>query len=165
MSFFSAVSLSPTNKATTSIRRTAREPCRHRLRPTHRASVALQAGGSLLQRLGNRESLVAPLAGCRGGGAQPVLFARSLEPSPPLAATARPPELAEAISGCRRKTGWGPRLVAGATGFCHQTVWKVPNRAGISQPPPSDTRPANRYEWPSRRLVAHGDKQDSQRPI
>ena len=27
------------------------------------------------------------------------------------------PELAEAICACRRQTGWGPRLVAGATGF------------------------------------------------
>src|SRR6187397_2311856 len=35
------------------------------------------------------------------------------------------PELAEAVCACRRKTGWGPRLVAGATGFCHSTVWKV----------------------------------------
>jgi transposase len=31
------------------------------------------------------------------------------------------PELAEVICACRRKTGWGPRLVAGATGFCHST--------------------------------------------
>src|SRR6266849_3136516 len=28
------------------------------------------------------------------------------------------PELAEAICACRRKTGWGPRLVAGATARC-----------------------------------------------
>jgi transposase len=34
------------------------------------------------------------------------------------------PELAELICSCRRKTGWGPRLVAGATGYCHSTVWK-----------------------------------------
>ena len=31
----------------------------------------------------------------------------------------------EAICACRRETGWGPRLVAGATGFAHSTVWKV----------------------------------------
>jgi transposase len=35
------------------------------------------------------------------------------------------PELAEAICECRRTTGWGPRLVAGATGFGHSTVSKV----------------------------------------
>jgi len=44
------------------------------------------------------------------------------------------PELEQAICECRRKTGWGPRLVAGATGFCHSTVWKVLHRAGISRP-------------------------------
>jgi transposase len=40
------------------------------------------------------------------------------------------PELEAAICDCRRKTGWGPRLVGGATGFCHSTVWKVLKRAG-----------------------------------
>ena len=39
-------------------------------------------------------------------------------------------ELAEAICACRRQTGWGPRLVAGATGFAHSTVWKVLKRGG-----------------------------------
>ena len=41
------------------------------------------------------------------------------------------PELEQAICACRRETGWGPRLVAGATGFSHSTVWKVLRRAGI----------------------------------
>ena len=58
------------------------------------------------------------------------------------------PELEQAICACRRETGWGPRLVAGATGFCHQTVWKVLKRAGISRPPRPAREPANRYEWP-----------------
>src|SRR3954465_949955 len=43
------------------------------------------------------------------------------------------PELAEAICACRRKTGWGPRLVGGATGFCHSTLSKGLRRAGISR--------------------------------
>src|SRR3989475_3989133 len=42
-----------------------------------------------------------------------------------------PQELQERIRGCRRETGWGPRLVAAATGFAHSTVWKVLKRAGI----------------------------------
>ncbi|HEY8629420.1 MAG TPA: leucine zipper domain-containing protein, partial [Gaiellaceae bacterium] len=42
------------------------------------------------------------------------------------------PELEQAICLCRRQPGWGPRLVAGATGFAHSTVWKVLYRAGIS---------------------------------
>ena len=67
------------------------------------------------------------------------------------------PELAEAICACRRKTGWGPRLVAGATGFCHSTVWKVLKRAGISRPPRAVREPANRYEWPCPGDLLHMD--------
>jgi transposase-like protein len=39
-------------------------------------------------------------------------------------------ELQERICDCRRQTGWGPRLVAGATGFAHSTVLEgaVPQR-------------------------------------
>ncbi|MFZ1880243.1 MAG: IS481 family transposase [Gaiellaceae bacterium] len=67
------------------------------------------------------------------------------------------PELAEAICACRRKTGWGPRLVAGATGFCHSTVWKVLHRAGLSRPPRPPREPANRYEWPCPGDLLHMD--------
>jgi transposase InsO family protein len=67
------------------------------------------------------------------------------------------PELAERICACRRKTGWGPRLVAGATGFCHSTVWKVLRRAGISRPPKPLREPANRYEWPCPGDLLHMD--------
>ena len=67
------------------------------------------------------------------------------------------PELAEAICACRLKTGWGPRLVAGATGFCHSTVWKVLKRAGLSRPPRPAREPANRYEWPCPGDLLHMD--------
>jgi transposase InsO family protein len=67
------------------------------------------------------------------------------------------PELEAAICDCRRKTGWGPRLVAGATGFCHSTVWKVLKRAGISRPPRPVREPANRYEWPCPGDLLHMD--------
>jgi transposase InsO family protein len=67
------------------------------------------------------------------------------------------PELAEAICACRRATGWGPRLVASATGFCHSTVWKVLRRAGISRPPAAVREPANRYEWPCPGDLLHMD--------
>jgi len=67
------------------------------------------------------------------------------------------PELAEAICACRRKTGWGPRLVAGATGFAHSTVWKVLKRAGISRSPRAAREPANRYEWPCPGDLLHMD--------
>jgi transposase InsO family protein len=67
------------------------------------------------------------------------------------------PELAELICACRRKTGWGPRLVAGATGFCHSTVWKVLKRAGISRPARPVREPANSYEWPCPGDLLHMD--------
>jgi len=66
-------------------------------------------------------------------------------------------ELQERICACRRATGWGPRLVAAATGFAHSTVWKVLRRAGISRPPRSAKEPANRYEWPCPGDLLHMD--------
>jgi transposase InsO family protein len=67
------------------------------------------------------------------------------------------PECERAICECRRKTGWGPRLIAGATGFRHSTVWKVLKRAGISRPPRPRREPANRYEWPCPGDLLHLD--------
>lgn len=67
------------------------------------------------------------------------------------------PELAERICACRRETGWGPRLVAGATGFSHSTVWKVLKRAGISRPRRAVREPANSYEWPCPGDLLHMD--------
>jgi transposase InsO family protein len=67
------------------------------------------------------------------------------------------PDLADAICACRRQTGWGPRLVAGATGFAHSTVWKVLRRAGISRPPKPLKEPANSYEWPCPGDLLHMD--------
>ena len=67
------------------------------------------------------------------------------------------PELERAICDCRRQTGWGPRLVAGATGFAHSTVWKVLKRAGISRPPKPVKEPANSYEWPCPGDLLHMD--------
>jgi len=66
-------------------------------------------------------------------------------------------ELQERICDCRRKTGWGPRLVAGATGFAHSTVWKVLKRAGISRRTTSVREPANSYEWPCPGDLLHMD--------
>jgi transposase InsO family protein len=66
-------------------------------------------------------------------------------------------ELQERICACRRETGWGPRLVAAATGFAHSTVWKVLHRAGISRPPRPAREPANSYEWPCPGDLLHMD--------
>ena len=90
------------------------------------------------------------------GDRQPrVLLDRSSRPrhSPRLL----PAELQERICACRRQTGWGPRLVAGATGFAHSTVWKVLRRAGLSRPPRQPSEPANSYEWPCPGDLLHMD--------
>jgi transposase len=67
------------------------------------------------------------------------------------------PELAETICACRSETGWGPRLVAGATGFAHSTVWKVLKRARLSRARRAAKEPANRYEWPCPGDLLHMD--------
>jgi transposase InsO family protein len=55
-------------------------------------------------------------------------------------------DLAARICAVRNATGWGPRLVAGATGQPHQTVWKVLRRHGLSRRPPARRDAPNRYE-------------------
>jgi transposase InsO family protein len=67
------------------------------------------------------------------------------------------PELQQRICDCRRQTGWGPRLIAGATGVAHSTVWKVLHRAGISRRAAGVKEPANRYEWPCPGDLLHMD--------
>ncbi|MGH3044208.1 MAG: IS481 family transposase [Gaiellaceae bacterium] len=68
-----------------------------------------------------------------------------------------PAGLQERICDCRRKTGWGPRLIAGATGFAHSTVWKVLHRHGLSRRERAPKEPANTYEWPCPGDLLHMD--------
>ena len=63
----------------------------------------------------------------------------------------------ERICECRRRTGWGPRLVAGVTGHPRSTVWKVLRRHGISRPPRAPKQAACRYEWPCPGDLLHMD--------
>jgi transposase InsO family protein len=90
-----------------------------------------------------------------GGRRGEALLDRSSRPhrSPRLLAV----ELQERICDCRRQTGWGPRLVAGATGFAHSTVWKVLRRHGLSRRLRPLKEPANRYEWPCPGDLLHMD--------
>ncbi len=66
-------------------------------------------------------------------------------------------ELQERICACRRQSGWGPRLVAAATGVAHSTVWKVLRRHGLSRRPTASKEPANSYEWPCPGDLLHMD--------
>jgi transposase InsO family protein len=66
-------------------------------------------------------------------------------------------ELAARICAVRQATGWGPRLIAGATGQPHATVWKVLRRHGLSRRPRAPREAANRYEWPCPGDLLHMD--------
>jgi transposase InsO family protein len=63
----------------------------------------------------------------------------------------------ERICEWRRRTGWGPRLVAGKVGRHHSTVWKVLARHGISQRARAPREEARRYEWPCPGDLLHMD--------
>jgi transposase len=63
----------------------------------------------------------------------------------------------ERICAARRRTGWGPRLIAGEVGHPHSTVWKVLHRHGLSRTPPARRDPARRYEWPCPGDLLHMD--------
>jgi transposase InsO family protein len=66
-------------------------------------------------------------------------------------------ERAARICAVRLATGWGPRLVAGATGQSHSTVWKVLQREGLSRRPTPARGAPNRYEWPCPGDLLHMD--------
>jgi transposase InsO family protein len=61
------------------------------------------------------------------------------------------------ICEARRRTGWGPRLIAGETGSPHSTVWKVLSRHGLSRPEQAPREPERRYEWPCPGDLLHMD--------
>jgi transposase InsO family protein len=63
----------------------------------------------------------------------------------------------EKICEARIRTGWGPRLVAGATGHPHSTVWKVLRRHGLSRVQRRPRDAARRYEWPCPGDLLHMD--------
>jgi len=61
------------------------------------------------------------------------------------------------ICAARRRSGWGPRLIAGETGHPHATVWRTLRRAGLSRLPRAPREQAHRYEWPCPGDLLHID--------
>jgi transposase InsO family protein len=57
----------------------------------------------------------------------------------------------------RRRTGWGPRLIAGELEMAHQSVWKVLKRHGFSRIARAPRESARRYEWPCPGDLLHMD--------
>jgi transposase InsO family protein len=67
------------------------------------------------------------------------------------------------ICETRRRTGWGPRLIAGEVGHPHATVSKVLGRHGLSKALRAPRAPARRYEWPCPGDLLHMDTKRYQR--
>jgi len=61
------------------------------------------------------------------------------------------------ICAVRRRTGWGPRLIAGETGHPHATVWRTLRRAGVSRTAREPREQSRRYEWPCPGDLLHID--------
>jgi transposase InsO family protein len=68
-----------------------------------------------------------------------------------------PPVEQARICAARRRSGWGPRLIAGETGHPHATVWRTLKRAGISRPPKEPREQPRLYEWPCPGDLLHID--------
>ncbi|HEY1595039.1 MAG TPA: IS481 family transposase [Thermoleophilaceae bacterium] len=58
------------------------------------------------------------------------------------------PELHERVCAARRRTGWGPRLIATELDIPHSTVSRCLERRGLSRPPRPAKEEVRRFEWP-----------------
>ena len=58
------------------------------------------------------------------------------------------PELHDRVCEARRRTGWGPRLIASEIGVPHSTVSRCLQRRGLSRPPKLAKEEVRRFEWP-----------------
>jgi transposase InsO family protein len=63
----------------------------------------------------------------------------------------------ERICAARRRSSWGPRLIAGEVGHPHATVWRTLQRAGISRPARAPREQPRLYEWPCPGDLLHID--------
>jgi transposase InsO family protein len=63
----------------------------------------------------------------------------------------------ERICAARRRSGWGPRLIAGEVGHPHATVWRTLQRAGISRIVRQPREQPRLYEWPCPGDLLHID--------
>jgi transposase InsO family protein len=57
-------------------------------------------------------------------------------------------EVHDRVCQARRRTGWGPRLIAAELGMAHATVSRCLARRGLSRRPPAPREAVQRFEWP-----------------
>jgi transposase InsO family protein len=70
-------------------------------------------------------------------------------PSTPHRQPARQsPEVHDRVCAARRRTGWGPRLIAAELGMAHATVSRCLARRGLSRRAPVPREQVRRFEWP-----------------
>jgi transposase len=67
------------------------------------------------------------------------------------------PEIEARVCETRRRTGWGPRLIAGETGVPHATVHAILRRHGCSRASRKTKASFVRYEWPCPGDLLHMD--------
>lgn len=58
------------------------------------------------------------------------------------------PEIHDRVCEARRRTGWGPRLIASELGMAHATVSRCLARRGMSRRPAPEREQVRRFEWP-----------------
>lgn len=63
----------------------------------------------------------------------------------------------ERCCAVRKRTGWGPRLVASEVGIPHATVHRALRRRGCSRQPKEPREAVRRYEWPCPGNLLHID--------
>jgi transposase InsO family protein len=68
-----------------------------------------------------------------------------------------PSEIERRVCEARRRTGWGPRLLAVETGVAHSTISAILKRHGCSRAPRAERGPVVRYEWPCPGDLLHMD--------
>jgi transposase InsO family protein len=71
----------------------------------------------------------------------------------------------ERICAARRRSGWGPRLIASEVGHPHSTVSATLARHGLSRVPRLPREAVRRYEWPCPGDLLHMDTKRFQRFI
>jgi transposase InsO family protein len=52
------------------------------------------------------------------------------------------------VCAARKRTGWGPRLIASEVELAHSTVHRALRRRGLSRLPRASREPVRRFEWP-----------------
>jgi transposase InsO family protein len=58
------------------------------------------------------------------------------------------PEIHNRVCEARRRTGWGPRLIASELQMAHATVSRCLTRRGLSRMPAAEREQVRRFEWP-----------------